>query len=372
MPPANHSSVALDQKVTKHMDTIIQRDPLPPEAEAVSVELRKLWAEQDLIPLWESTNGAVGQSAERPRHWQWERLRPIMLETAKIKLPSIVERRVLQLVNKSIVSGPAEAATGLMNATIQALMPGELARAHRHSMNALRLVLEGQGAETVVNDKPCAMVVGDLITTPAWTWHEHRHHGSVPVIWLDILDAGLHVALGEARFEPGPIRGAARAIADTLFTAPCILPALEATWEAPYSPVFRYPWADAVRALAAAPTGPDNARHVRYVNPLTGGPCMALIDCQVAEIAGGTRTVAFRTSASSICSVVEGEGTSQIGDTRVSWRQKDVFTVPAHTWVSHEAQNGVARIFMAQNSEVYRRLGLLAEELRISDEAGRA
>ena len=345
------------------MKMIVPIDTRSDESEDVAAELRHAWAREDMVPLWESTNAAVGPSPERTRHWQWEHVRPIVLETAKIRLPSIIERRVLQLVNRSIPAGAADATAGLMNAALQALMPGELARAHRHSMNAIRFVVDGQGAETVVNGKPCAMEVGDLVTTPAWTWHEHRHSGGTPVIWLDILDAGLLVALGQARFEQGPIRGPAPALDDALFAAPTLLPVVDEAWDV-HSPVFRYPWALADRAVRAAPVGADGARRVRYSNPLTGGPCTALIDCHLVEIAEGEPTVAFRSSASTICSVVEGEGTSRIGDAVVEWRAKDTFTIPHHAWVTHEARGGRARIFTAQNREVYRRLGCLTEELR--------
>ena len=29
---------------------------------------------------------------------------------------------------------------------------------------------------------------GDFVLTPGWTWHDHGHLGSAPVIWLDALD----------------------------------------------------------------------------------------------------------------------------------------------------------------------------------------
>jgi gentisate 1,2-dioxygenase len=32
------------------------------------------------------------------------------------------------------------------------------------------------------------MEPGDLILTPTGQWHEHRHEGQGPMIWLDVLD----------------------------------------------------------------------------------------------------------------------------------------------------------------------------------------
>jgi len=45
-------------------------------------------------------------------------------------------------------------------------MPGEIARAHRHSAAALRLIIEGRGGYTVVNGERVPMFPGDLVLTP--------------------------------------------------------------------------------------------------------------------------------------------------------------------------------------------------------------
>ena len=71
-------------------------------------------------------------------------------------------------------------------------------------MNALRFVMEGKGAYTIVDGKSCLMEEGDLVITPGWTWHEHVHKGSGPIVWMDALDAPLHRYLGTDVFEPGP------------------------------------------------------------------------------------------------------------------------------------------------------------------------
>ena len=47
-----------------------------------------------------------------------------------------------------------------------------------------------------------------------------------------------------------------------------------------------------------------------------------------------------------------------IAGREISWSAKDTFTVPKHAAASHAATAGRARLFMASNEEVYRRLGL--------------
>ena len=328
------------------------------EREVVTDALRNQWNANRLVPLWESANGAIEGSTERSAIWKWSDVRPVLIETVKIGLPSIVERRVLQMVNASMAPG-ADATTGLMNGTLQGLMPGELARPHRHSMNALRFVLEGAGAVTTVNGEPCVMETGDLITTPGWTWHEHRHDGDAPTFWLDILDVYLHRVLGTAVFHPGPASEHAPAHGNAVFATPNILPVFDDTKGFMDSPVFRYPWRDTERALTHAPQRGDGSRLVRYVNPTNGGPCMSLIDCHALRLEAEHTTTVAKNAGSSIVSVVDGCGWSEIGGERINWDQKDTFTVPRGVDVTHTAKGGPATLFTADNGEVYRRLGLV-------------
>jgi gentisate 1,2-dioxygenase len=337
-----------------------------PDSDLVTPDTRRRWASSNLAPLWEMDATAKDRLTEEPRLWRWDNVRPILDQTTEMRSPRTVERRAMKLVNSSI-PGDADATAGLLNATYQALLPGETARPHRHSMNAFRFVLEGSGVETIVNGKACRMEVGDLILTPAWTWHEHHHRGDGPAFWLDVLDVPLHRALGACRFEPGPVRGLFAAHDDEAFRAAALLPVLDARPRDDYSPVFRYPWVEVARALDAAPPSSDGARRIRYVNPLTGGACMALVDCFALELRRASATARRRSTSSAICSVVEGEGRSRIGDTVVEWKAKDTFTIPQGAWVSHECGGEKARVFVATNDEAFRRLGLLTEETDAPD-----
>ena len=73
-------------------------------------------------------------------------------------------------------------------------------------------------------------------------------------------------------------------------------------------------------------------------------------------------TVPFRTTSSAVCVVVEGEGTSSVGNENFSWRPKDVFTLPQGNWIAHRAGPKKARLFVYSDREVFARLGLLKEE----------
>ena len=97
------------------------------DTDPVSAELRALYKSNHMTTLWEASN-MFAPSPEKHHHWAWENVRHIMLETAKITSPSIIERRVLNLVNPSIADNKYDVAHGLMNVGVQAMMPGEIAR----------------------------------------------------------------------------------------------------------------------------------------------------------------------------------------------------------------------------------------------------
>src|SRR5260221_5363384 len=118
------------------------------------------------------------------------------------------------------------------------------------------------------------MEEGDLILTPSWTWHEHIHEGAEPIVWLDAPDVPSQRYMGTRAFEPGPAADMPETVADAAFAVANVVPDTDYTTK-DYSPVFRYPYATAAAAVAVAPPARDGSRRVRYVNPLTGGSCMA-------------------------------------------------------------------------------------------------
>jgi gentisate 1,2-dioxygenase len=97
---------------------------------------------------------------------------------------------------------PWKSTTETIQASFQLVMPGEVARAHRHSAAALRFVIEGTGGYTVANGERYPMAPGDLILTPQTCWHDHGNSSDEPVIWMDVLDFPFVRALNSLFFEP--------------------------------------------------------------------------------------------------------------------------------------------------------------------------
>lgn len=119
--------------------------------------------------------------------WKWKQIEPVVRGMADFIAPGKdAERRIVRIANPGV---PELTATHTISIAFQYLLPGEVAPAHRHSPNAMRFMIDGEGAYTTVNGDKCAMHPGDLILTPAGDWHDHGNEGTGPVMWMDILDS---------------------------------------------------------------------------------------------------------------------------------------------------------------------------------------
>lgn len=148
----------------------------------------------NLVPLWPSLRSVLPPGTPtrrtRPTHWSYEALRPLLMRAGALAPMRTAERRVLVLANPGHGLDRMQASAA-MYLGLQLLLPGERAPSHRHTPNAVRLIVEGEGAYTTVDGERCPMGRGDLILTPSGCWHEHGHDGDAPVVWLDVLDLPL-------------------------------------------------------------------------------------------------------------------------------------------------------------------------------------
>ncbi len=329
------------------------------------------WKDELLAPLWEGSAHSRSGAPRAGHHWRWKDIERCALQAAKLTRPEVVERRVLRFVNPDGVSADDESTVGNLAAAIQVLLPGESARPHRHSINALRFILLGEGATTIVNGTAIPMRPGDVLLTPGDCWHEHRHDGGDMTIWLDIVDAPLNDRLGTTTFESGPADGdAPSTVAAEAFCSANVIPA-SIDHRHPYSPVFAYPYKNVVRALDRAPQARNGARTVRYINPLSGAAALSSIEIQMLGLSAGEVTAEHRSNASTICLIVEGEGESWIGEQHFVWSRHDVLTIPQYAWCRHEA-HCPARMFVVSDAEALRRLDLYRENVRESPPRGLA
>jgi len=299
--------------------------------------------------------------------WPWSLLESIVEESARA-VPVGDERRALQLFNPGL--GGRWATTNNLIAAVQVLLPGEVARAHRHTPTAIRFIIEGIGAYTAVDGERVYMAPGDLILTPSWAWHDHGNETKERVVWMDGLDIPL-IAAVEAMFfqfynEPQVPASRAPNSSRQLHGHAHISP----TWvkEKPQSsPLLLYSWEETSKALDALRDHEGSAFDgiaLEYRHPQTGGPVLPTMACCAQLLRPGEHTKAHRHTGSAVYHVVKGQGSTIIAGQRFVWSKGDIIALPP--WALHQHANSSksedAVLFSIQDSPVFQALGLYYEE----------
>ena len=322
-------------------------------------------------PLWDRYGRVTRRSpsaVDQPMLWPWVQMSPLIARAIKEVSMEDAERRVLLLTHPAFRD--SFATTTNLSAGLQTLLPGEVARAHRHTLQAIRFVMEGGGAQTSVNSQACEMQEGDLVLTPAWTWHEHVHPGTDRVVWFDGLDLPLCRDIDTMFFELGEPAGAAQNQFDPPSTsAPSFRPDavhlkpdfFEGHGTSPSR--FRYARQRAWSALMGSTAKADGSRLLRYVSDDKLGAVLPTLDCYLQALGKNQPTQRYRSTSNAVCVVAQGQGSSQVGDKTMAWQRNDVFTLPHWNWVSHTAASDDAVIFMMTDRELLASLGYLKDEV---------
>jgi gentisate 1,2-dioxygenase len=323
---------------------------------------------QHLAPLWRVLHGLVPEAPQTrcvPALWRYADVRPYLMEACALISTEEAERRVMVLENPGL-PGQSRVTQSLF-AGLQIILPGEVAPAHKHVASALRFIVEGRDAFTTVAGEKTMMVPGDFVITPSMTWHDHGNVGDGPMVWLDGLDMHIVNLLG-ASFREGyggqvqPLHrpeGAAMAEAGTN-----LLP-VDHRWGTLTSPIFNYPYDRTREALdRLARFREINAWHghkMRYVNPVNGGWAMPTLATCMQLLPKSFETRPYRATDGTVFCVVEGHGSSRVGDQVLQWAPHDLFVVPSWTTVQH-ASLGDAVLFSFSDRAVQDKLDLFREE----------
>ena len=321
-------------------------------------------AQDQLAGFWKTRVPA--HEAEAPYLWKWHSVRSALMKAKDAIGLEMSERRAIRLINPY---APVNSTSRTLQFTFSIVNPGEVARAHRHNMAAIRFVVEGEGACTVVEGERFPMEEGDLILTPNWTWHDHFNGSGAPIIWLDGLDGPLIQSLNALFFElysaeKQPVRRRDGESIDRYGFARSPAPAPEGQRGLP----FRYRWQDAERALkavGASERDPCDGALLRYVNPATGGFTLATMSCEVQSLAAGERTMVHRHTSTVLYHVFRGRGRTAVGEGWLEWEKGDSFVIPLWQWHRHENTSaGDAVLFSLNDRPVMESLGLYREELK--------
>jgi gentisate 1,2-dioxygenase len=327
--------------------------------------------------LWELASQMTRHPEPKAVPYMWKSpLIEAMVRESGEAVPVGEERRALQLFNPGLDG--RWATTNTMIAAVQLLMPGEVARAHRHTPAAIRFIMEGDGAYTAVDGERVYMAPGDLILTPSWAWHDHGNETDKPVVWMDGLDVPLVQALNAMFFQ-----------LYTLPQVPLSKPnnasvqlhghvSLTPTWvkdRRQSSPLLLYSWETTWRSLRALRHA-DGDQHdgiaLEYTHPQTGRSLLPTMACWIQMLRPGERTKAHRHTGSAVYYAVQGTGETIIDGCRFAWAKGDIITLPS--WALHEHANASAHddaiLFSIQDRPVLEALGLYREEA-LTDNDGR-
>jgi gentisate 1,2-dioxygenase len=323
-----------------------------------------LWTVANKIEPWQP------KSSSLPVLWRFKNLRDHVLRCVELVTPEQAGRRVIYLNNP----GRREhaAAVGWLYSGLQVMHPGEVASAHAHSASALRFIMEGAGAYTIVDGHKMTLGANDFVLTPNGTWHEHGvAETGTPCIWQDGLDIPLVNCL-EANFyavHPDLQQAVGYPVDDMTKTwgNPGLMPA-GAEWPKAYSPMLKYEWAPTYEALTRYGGATDGSVFdgilMNYVNPRTGGPVMQTIGAAMQMLRPGERTKAHRHTGSFLYQVAKGSGYSIIAGQRFDWTERDIFCVPSWAWHEHGniSASEDACLFSFHDLPVMQALGLYREE----------
>lgn len=329
-------------------------------------EMGALWTVANKIEPW------YPQPQSVPMIWRWSDVRPAILRAPDLVSPEKAGRRVIMLVNPG--RKEVSAAVGLLYSGVQIMKAGESASAHKHMASALRFIMEGSGAYTIVDGERMSLGANDFVLTPNGTWHEHGVDASgTTCVWQDGLDIPLINALDANFYAVHPdLQQKTNQPTDSsvrLYGAGFVQPSyLRKSWTKAYSPLLKFDWAPTYEALAKAAQVSDGSPYdgiiMEYVNPITGGPVMQTIGASMQLLRPGEHTKAHRHTGSFVYQVAKGSGYSVIDGKRFDWQERDIFVVPS--WSIHEHANLSDRddacLFAFNDLPVMNALGTYAEQ----------
>jgi gentisate 1,2-dioxygenase len=262
--------------------------------------------------------------------WRYDEAKVVLDAAGRLVDTNLAERRNLTLTNPCENNTYATLRT--IVAAYQMMLPGERARSHRHTPNALRVILDGEGSYTIVDGARLDMHPGDVVLTPGWSWHAHVTEGATPCYWIDVLDVPLIHLLETMFYEKHPEE-------------------METVRSRPEDSAMAFPMSGIRQRLANA----GSAQAIEL-----GSPALSTLALYVHEFTAGTATAPEQTTANNIFVVLSGSGTTRIAGTDLDWTFGDIIAAPIWQTFTHHSTAG-AMLLRVTDEPVQRVLGLLRQ-----------
>jgi gentisate 1,2-dioxygenase len=118
---------------------------------------------------------------------------------------------------------------------------------------------------------------------------------------------------------------------------PRFLPATRGTGQGG-TPMFHFKGTDVRRTLASLREQqgcPWDGILVEFVNPTNGKPVFPTQTYKAQLLRPGEQTQPFRHTASTVYTVMQGRGYTEVNGKRLAWSRNDILVVPANMWRRH-------------------------------------
>lgn len=278
------------------------------EAKIASLNMSPGWLKRETPLLY-----AEMKSQFLPAQWKYAEARKLMVQAGKELGTDLAERRNFLMRNP--LAGNDFATLRTIVCAYQTVLSGETAMSHKHAPHALRILLESNGAYSIVNGHKHPMNSGDIVLTPGGCWHGHGHEGPEQAFWIDGLDVPLTHLLEPMYYQPHPDRWE---------------PVTEVAEQSP----MRFAWKDTLEKLETAAA--DEGGHFGCSIHLDTS-AMPTLTLNVSAWKKGWASRPFRHTANGVYVVMRGQGMSTIGDERFEWSFGDAIAAPAWSRIAHHA-----------------------------------
>lgn len=250
----------------------------------------------------------------KPAHWAYREAKAALNAAGRFVNTELAERRNLILANP--MEGVTYPTVRTLVAAYQMVKAGETAKSHRHTANALRLVLDtAPGTYTIVDGKKIPMEAGDVLLTPNWSWHAHSNESVADAYWMDFLDVPTVHLLGPMFFEHHP-------------------DGMEEANEIAADSPARFAWSETQARLDAAEEASPGRRVIEL-----GDPAMATISLKVTRLEAGASFEVEPSTLSTIWSGMDGSGSVTMDGETFEWARGDAIAGPSiikQVWTAKE------------------------------------